>query len=94
MLGEAHFLFHGGHSPSIFLAALGVSVSGLEISGSEKQAKAGTLQSHRAKLNRLTSLSVAKKNRELGSQCWDSRNQLQGVKVQNVNKDHRGRIFS
>lgn len=76
MLKEAHFSSQVGHSPSIFLAALGVSVSGLEISGSEKQAKAGTLQSHKAKFNRLTPLSVAKKNHELGSQCWDSRNKL------------------
>ena len=88
------FLSQVEHSPSIFLAALGVSVSGLEISGFKKQAKAGTLQSHGAKPNRLTPLSVAKKNHDLSrSQCWDSRNQLEGPKVQNVDKDQRGRVF-
>lgn len=68
-------LVPGGPQPIHLLSSLRC-VSGLEISGSEKQAKAGTLQSHGAKLNRLTPLSVAKKNHELRSQCWDSRNQF------------------
>lgn len=65
MLEEAHFLSQVGYNPSIFYAALDMSVSGLEISGSEQQAEEGTLQSQGAKLDRLSPLSVAKKSQEL-----------------------------